>query len=338
MKKIKIIPGIFSALLLGWMGLAFLTGPASGGTLPFSKPEQLVTIPWSNGSNHGVTAQGPEWIVVDSHGHFVLESNLDFDFYDPNGQYLKTLNPMDKSRNFYGFSAMEVLPDGSTLLLARLESPQEQWGKDNFQEHSKPGARLIVLSPEGRVKLDKEELDSSQPHSNYYMEKGVVYSVHDDGSYQILESLDSQSPQDPNFGNFASIAYNLDHWLEHLRKLPVFRSGNKVYHDTKGNTHQIKDAVSFLMGRPFVEGLGPLAVRDGKIYYQAVCDKNQEFINVVFVEDSKKKDYGLVELFRADEDLDAAHGHALFVDQKGNLYEGVAKKDGYRIYEWKYLH
>ncbi|HEY5039232.1 MAG TPA: hypothetical protein VIJ93_09200, partial [bacterium] len=81
--------------------------------------------------------------------------------------------------------------------------------------------------------------------------------------------------------------------------------------------------------------VGPLAERDGKIYYQVVCDKNQDFVNAVFVEDSKRKEYGLVELFHSDEELDMTHGHAVFVDKKGNIFEGVAKKDGYRIYEWK---
>jgi hypothetical protein len=310
---------------------------AQGDALAFSKPERLATLPWADDSNHGIPLAGPEWLVVDGHGRFQLESSLDFDLYAPNGKYLRTLNPIDKSKNFYGFTTMEAMPDGSIALLARLESPQEQWGKDDFEEHTKPGSRLVVLNAEGQAQLDKEVVDPDQPHSNYYLENGVVYSVHDDGTFQILDSIDSKSPKDRDFGNFAAIGYNLDRWLEHLKKLPVFESGDKSYHDTKGALHEIKGAASSLMGRPFVEGIGPLAERNGTIYYQVVCDKNQDFINAVFVEDSKRKAYGLVELFHADEDLDMAHGHTVFVDSKGNIFEGVGKKDGYRIYEWKLL-
>jgi hypothetical protein len=325
------------ALFLGAGGTALGSSRAQGGTLAFSKPERLATLPWAEGSNHGVAPAGPEWLMVDGHGRFYLESNLDFDLYAPNGKYLKTLNPIDKSKNFYGFSAMESLPDGAVGLLARLESAQEQWGKDDYEEHTKPGSRLIVLNGDGQVQVDKELVDPNQPHSNYYLENGVVYSVHDDGTYQALDSADSPAPQDRDFGNFAAIGYNLDRWLEHLKKLPVFESGDKSYHDAKGVVHQIKGAASSLMGLPFVEGTGPLAERDGKIYFQVVCDKNQDFVNAVFVEDSKRKDYGLVQLFHADEDLDMAHGHTVFVDSKGDIFEGVGKKDGYRIYEWKRL-
>ncbi len=190
----------------------------------------------------------------------------------------------------------------------------------------------------GRSGRTRKLVDPDQPHSNYYLENGVIYSVRDDGSYQLLDSVDARSPKDRDFGNYAPIGYNLDRWLEHLKKLPVYQSGDRTYHDAKGAPHEIKGAASSLMGRPFVEGLGPLAERDGTIYYQVVCDKNQDFINAVFVEDSKKRAYGLVELFHSDEDLDMAHGHAVFVDSKGNIYEGVGKKEGYRIYEWKRLN
>jgi hypothetical protein len=333
-RKISLKILLFTLLLGGWQAAALGTSPAQGGTIAFSQPEHLVTLPWGDGSNHGVPPAGPEWLIVDGHSRFHLESNLDFDVYAPNGKYLKTLNPIDKTKNFYGFSTMEALPDGAVALLTRLESPQEQWGKDDFEEHTKPGSRLIVLDSDGKVQVDKELVDPGQPHSNYYLENGVVYSVHDDGTYQ---ALDSQVPKDRDFGNFAAIGYNLDRWLEHLKKLPVYESGDKSYHDAKGVVHEIKGAASSLMGLPFVEGTGPLAERDGKIYFQVVCDKNQDFVNAVFVEDSKKKDYGLVQLFHADEDLDMAHGHTVFVDPKGNIFEGVGKKEGYRIYEWKKL-
>ena len=322
-------------LLAGLWPLSAL--PLRAGTLVFSKPQKLVTLPWSNGSNHGVPLTGAEWLLLDKGGRFILESNLDFDFYSPKGKYLKTLNPVDKSKNFYGFAGMEPFPDGGLLLLQRLESSLEQRNKDNFEEKARPGSRLLILDQEGKVLMDKELVDPRQPHSGYYVENAFVFSVHDDGRYETLESVDSHSSLDPAFGNFATVANSLEKWLEHLKSLPVFHSSNRIYHDTKGNVHEIKGAVTTLMGRNFVEGVGPLAIRDGKVYFQAVCDKNQDFINVVFVEDSKRKDYGLVELFRADEDLDRTHGHALFVDQKGNLYEGVAKKDGYQIYEWNLI-
>ena len=337
MKNSKKNLEVFSTLLVLALGgsPALLALPALGGTLSFSKPERIAVLPWSDGSNHGVPSSGPEWLVVDKQGRLVIESNLDFDVYTSGGKYLQTLQPIDKSKNFYGFAAMESLSDGSVLLLARLETPQEQWGKDNFQEHSKPGARLILLSPDGLVKLDKEEVDPFQPHSNYYLENGVVYSIHDDGTYQTLETLDPKTPQDPIFGDFAAIAPSTEKWLDHVKRLPVFQSGNRSYHDTKGQLHEVKGAVSTLMGQILVEGTGPLAERGGNIYYQVVCDKNQDFINAVFVENIQKRAYGLVDLFHADEELDMSHGHTLFVDSKGNLFEGVGKKDGYRIYEWK---
>jgi len=311
---------------------------ACAGTLLFSKPQLLTTLPWAEASNQGVSPKGPEWLVVDRQGRIILESELDFNIYSPRGKYLQTLQPIDKTKNFYGFSTLETLADGSLLFLARLETPQEQWGKDNFQEHSKPGARVLVLSPDGRVKVDKEVTDPDQPHSNYYSENGVLYSVRDDGSFRILEPAYPKGRADEDFGSFAAIAYSLDRWRGHLKNLPVFRSGNKIYHDTKGQVHEIKGAVSTLMGQNLVEGIGPLAARDGKIFYQVVCDKNQDFINAVFVEDVKRKNYGLVDLLHSDEELDMPHGHAVFIDPKGNIYEGVGKKDGYRVYEWKLLN
>jgi len=324
------------ALFLGILGIVGLNpSAASGGNLEFSTPQKLATLAWSNGSNHGVPSSGPEWLLVDNHGGYFLESDLDFAVYSHGGKYVQTLNPIDKSKNFYGFTTMEALPGGEVALLSRLESPEEQWGKDDYEEHTKPGTRLIVLKADGRISVDKELVDPDQPHSNYYLENGVVYSVHDDGSYLVLDSHDSRDSKDPEFGTFSPVAYNLERWLAHIKGLPVFQSGDKSYHDTKGQLHEIKGASSSLMGRPFVEGLGPLAEKSGKIYYLVVCDKNQDFINAVFVEDTKKKNYALIELMHSDQDLDMAHGHTVFVDEKGNIYEGVGKKDGYRIYEWK---
>lgn len=329
---------LFRLFLLGSLLAEGLASSSWGDTLLFSKPERLATLPWSAGAVHGVPLSGPEWLLVDNRGLFYLESNLDFDLYSPKGNYIQTLNPIDKSKNFYGFADMEVLPDGRIVLLKRLESAQEQWSKDNFEEQTKPGADLLVLDGDGKVQDEKEIVDPQQPHSGYYLENGTVYSAHDDGTYEVLQSVDHRSAKDPSFGNFSAISNSVEKWMDHLRKLPVYGTGNKIYHDTKGGVHVIKGALSYLMGRPFVEGVGPLGTRGGRIYYQVVCDKNQDFINSVFVEDPMRKNYGLVELFHADEDLDVAHGHALFLDHKGNIYEGVAKKDGYEIYEWKLLY
>lgn len=339
MKRLGLKPFLrFVALGLGFAtGSAFFIPPAQAGPLAFSKPLKLATLPWAGSSIHGVPADGVEWLLVDNQGRFVLESNLDFDLYSPRGKYLQTLNPIDKSKNFYGFADMEVLPDGRVLLLKRLESRQEQWSKDNFEEQTKPGASLLVLGSDGKVALEKELVDPGQPHSGYYLENGTVYSTHDDGTFAALESVDPRLPKDSSFGAFSAISNSLEQWMDHVKKLPVYGSGNKFYHDTKGGVHVIKGALSYLMGRPFVEGVGPLGARGGRIYYQVVCDKNQDFINAVFVEDPVRKNYGLVELFHSDEDLDVAHGHALFVDRRGNIYEGVAKKNGYEIYEWKLI-
>ena len=68
-------------LLAGLWPLSAL--PLRAGTLVFSKPQKLVTLPWSNGSNHGVPLTGAEWLLLDKGGRFILESNLDFDFYSP---------------------------------------------------------------------------------------------------------------------------------------------------------------------------------------------------------------------------------------------------------------
>ncbi len=307
----------------------------SSAPIPFGEPQQVATIPWSDGSNQGALSSGPEWLLVGGHGRYYLGSGLDFEVYGPKGRHLKTLHPIDKSSNFFGFNSMEVLPNGSIALLTRLESPQEQWGKDNFEERSKPGARLLILGPEDEVRQDKEWIDPDQPHSAYELQNGTIYSVHDDGSFRTLGSLEGFSPKEGDFSAYAATTYSPDHWLEHLKSLPVFRSGDKSYHDIKGNLHLNKGAVSYLLGLLFVEGAGPLAERGGRIYYKVVLDKNQDFINAVFVEDPKKKEYGLVELLRADQELNASHGHTLFVDGKGDLFEGVAKKDGYRVYEWK---
>jgi hypothetical protein len=137
-------------------------------------------------------------------------------------------------------------------------------------------------------------------------------------------------------GPFAAVA-DVVAWNDHLRALPVFRFQSGYYHDVNGNLHEDKDAKAFLMGRSFVEGLAPLAERNGKIYGQVVGYSPGGFTYGVFVEEPARGKYGFVDLIAADGGLNTAYDHALFVDPKGNLYEGVAQKDGYRIYEWKSL-
>jgi hypothetical protein len=315
-------------------GTARGLSPTQAGTLSFSPPQRLATLPWSNGSNHGIPAKGPGWLMVDNRGRFWLESDLDFNLYAANGRYLQTITPLDKMMNFYGFAAMEALPDGRIVLLERMESRLEQWGKDNYELRSKPGARLVVLKADGKVEMDKEEVDQLQPHSDYYAENGGVYSIHDDGTYQLVDSI-GPPPKDRAFGDFASFAFNPERWQAHLRTLPVFRSESRAYHDINGNLHLDKGANAYLMGHFFVEGTGPLAERNGKIYYQVVCFDRAVFTNSVFVEDTARKGYALVELMASDKNPGRVHDHTLFVDEKGNLFEGVAQRDGYRIYEWK---
>ncbi len=331
----RLLPIVWTAFCLALSGMALGLFPVRAEALSFSKPQRLATLPWCKGSHPGVSTGGVEWMVVDNRGRYWLESDLDFGLYSSNGHYLQTVSPLDKLRNFYGFAAMEALGDGRVLLLERMESLLEQREKDNFELRSKPGARLVVLQANGKVKSEKEEVDPVEPHSDYYLENGGIYAIHDDGTYSLLDNLGS-GVKDGFFENFAAVAFSPTRWNGHVKVLPVFRAESRVTHDAKGNPRVEKDAKFFLMGQPFVEGTAPLAERVGKIYYQVVCYKsNSDFIDSVFVEDSVQKKYALVDLIVPDKNLGVAHDHALFVDRKGNLFEGVAKSDGYRIYEWK---
>jgi hypothetical protein len=303
--------------------------------LSFSTPIRLTTLPWSDKSSHGVPLKGTEWLVVDSRGRFWLEADRVFDLYGPTGHYLQTINPFDESRDFYGFNSMEALRDGRIILLERLESRAEQSAGDNFELRSKPGVRMVVLTPDGKVEMEKEETDPLQPHSNYVLESGNVYGIHNDGTYALLDSIGT-SPSDRAFKHFAAITFSPDSWRNHLKTIPVFRSESRVYHDILGKAHVDKDAQSFLMGHSFVEGAGPVAERGGKIYYRIVCFENGNFADYVFVEDTIRRQYAIVQLIGADKNTGAG-GRTLFVDEKGDLFEGAAKKEGYRIYEWKIL-
>jgi hypothetical protein len=309
---------------------------AQADVLSFFPPKQLTTLLWSDMSEYGVPATGAEWLVVDNQGRFWLEADRDFNLYSPGGHYLKKMNPIDKVKNFYGFDSMEALGDGRVVLLERLESHAEQFAKDNFELRSKPGVHLVVLSGDGKLETDKDLVDPSEPHSNYQLERGDVYSIHDDGTYQLLDTIGSPGI-DKAFSHFASVAFNKDQWLHHLKTIPVFHYKNQVYHDIKGNAHVDIDAKSSLMGQPLVENTAPLAEKDGKIYYRVVCYENSAFANFVFVDDPIQKKYAMIRLIDADQRTGVVYGHALFVDEKGNLFEGVAKRNGYRIYEWKIL-
>ena len=329
----KLLLKSLSAISCLIAGLALGLCVAEAGELPFSAPKHLATISWSNGSNHGVCPGGAEWLVVDDRGRYWLESDLDFRIYSPNGRYLRTVNPFDKKMNFYGFAAMETLPDDRIVLLERMETQAEQRQKLNYENRSQPGVRLVVLKSDGTVEMDKTEVDPRQPHSDYYAEMGNIYGIHDDGTYQLLDSVGS-FPKDRKFDNFAAVD-DPRRWLDHIKTLSIFSCENGYFHDISGRIHAYKDGKSFLLGHPFIEGTGPLAERDGIIYYRVICYPNGKFTHSVFIEDSIRKTYVLLNLVTADDDLEAAHDHALFVDQTGNLFEGVAKKDGYRIYEWE---
>ncbi|HUO57518.1 MAG TPA: hypothetical protein VMV05_05015 [bacterium] len=329
---------LFTVFGLGVLSLIGGMSPLHARTLAYSKPEKCVVLPWASKTRKGVSPQGPEWFLVDlPKDRLYLESGNDFDVFSFQGRYLKTFSPIDKSDNFYGFTSVELTQEGGLALLARLESPLEQRNKDNFEERARPGARLLVLSPDGKVKTDKEVLDPRQPHSSYWLSGGVVYAVHEDGGFQALEKVSEGLLEDRRFGLFASVADNTHRWLSHLEGLPVFHTKSRTYHDVKGHAHEDKGALAFLLGHPYVEGVGAVAERKGRIFFQILSQKDGEFSNAVFVEESGKRNYGLVELVTPDGEMNLAHGLALYVDPKGNLFEGVAQKDGYYVYRWKAL-
>ena len=212
--------------------------------------------------------------------------------------------------------------------------PAEQLAKDNFELRSKPGAYLVVLGSDGNWEVDRELVDPAEPHSTYQLDSGNVYSIHDDGTDRLLDTLDAPRT-DKFFGRFAEIAFNKDRWLKHLKTLAVFHFQDQVYHDVQGNAQLDVNVRSVLMGKALVESTGPLAEREGKFYYQVICYENNDFENYVFVEDSVHQKYALVPLMASDRKVGVAGDHAVFVDEKGNVFEGVVKKDGYHIYEWK---
>ena len=325
---------VFLPILLAGTGLA-VPSSAHSGTLDFSPPKRLAVLPWAGPSQSGVPAKGAEGLVADSQGRILLQNGPTLAVYSALGRYLGTWSPMGSPNDFFGFAAMDVGSGGKLLLLARLESPVEQSNKDNFEERSKPGAQLLVLDKEGKLIADKEYRDEEQPHSFYFLYKEAVYSLHDDGSYRNLDS--PASAPDSRLEDFARTTRTPAVWLEHVKKLPVYRTSDRIYHDIQGGVHTIPAAVAYLMGRPLVEGIGPLGLRKSRTYYQVLCNK-KDFLPAVFVEDFWARQYGLVELIPPDGDLDASPGYTVYVDAKGNVIEGVAKKNGYEIYEWKLLN
>jgi hypothetical protein len=328
LKKFRIIFFAVFGLLLGASG-------AFAGTLAFSAAERLATLPWTTDTQPGIPSNGPDELMVDSRGRYWIEENRDFAVYSPKGHAFQTVSPIAEGKSFFGFSSMEPLADGRVALLERLETPRERQEKINFEVLSKPGADLILLNADGTVDSEKAELDPGQPHSKYFLENGGIYSVHDDGTFTALDTL-GLPLKDKAFETFAAIAGEA-RWNAHVKALPVFSSMNRYYHDVRGKTEVDKNAKYFLLGKPFVDGEAPFAERDGKIYNEVVCYPLGNFTNWVFVEDPAAKAYTLVELITADQDLQPVLDHTLFVDPQGNLYEGVAKDDGYRIYEWKLI-
>lgn len=306
---------------------------ARAGGIPFSGPTTLATLPWTNAAGPGAPISGADWLVADPKIGILLVSGLDFDLFSRSGRWEKTFQPLDPKDNFYGFCAAAVQGDGDLVFLERLESAQEQWGKDNFEMRSKPGVRRVVLDPKGQVLSKTEWTDPTQPHSNYWLLEGGLFAIHDDGTYDVQGTAKTGKPG--SFSLFAQLASTPDHWTAHLRSLPIFHSKDRAYHDIQGKPHEVKEAESYLLGRRYVEGVGPLALRRGRIYYQVVCDTKEGFRNSVFVEDPVHKGFALVELVPSTEDLEGTRKPALYVDVKGDIFEGVAAKEGYRIFEWR---
>ena len=319
-------------------GVLTATAPIWAGPLSFSKPQALAVLSWTNDTSPGAPQEGADWLVVDREGRFLLVSGLDFDLFSKEGKWLRTSQPIDPQANFYGFAGMEAAAKGGTALLVRLESVREQWGKDNFELRTKPGVRRVLLDAGWNIRDEKELVDDLQPHSNYWLLDGAVYAIHDDGSFRKLDPQGKNPATRDPFLAFAQVAFDPGRWLSHLRGLPVFRSKSGSYHDIHGQAHGIPDAASFLLGRRYVEGVGPLAFRRGRIYYRVVCDEKKGFVDSVFVEDPAHKSYCLVELERPEGELTGTKRPAVYVNDHGDIFEGVSKKNGYRIYQWKRLN
>jgi hypothetical protein len=322
-------------LLFSFLTATFVLGPAQAGVIAFSAPQHLATLRWAETPTAGVSTQGVDDLAVDTHGRFWLEEGRTFSLYQPNGRFLQTISPLDEGKSFFGFSSLEALPNGGMALLERSETARERHEKINFEVMSKHGAQLILLDDKGSVTGKKPELDPGQPHSKYVLQNGGIYSVHDDGTFIALDSL-SVPVKDKGLAKFAAMDDEA-RWNAHVKTLPVFQATSRYYHDQADRLQVDKNSKFFLLGKPFVDGEAPLAERGGKIYNEVVCYPKGNFTNWIFVEDPARKAYGLIELITADEDLSAAQDHTVFVDSKGNVVEGVAKDDGYRIYEWKVI-
>src|SRR5277367_3366783 len=120
---------ILTILCLAIGAAAFTSPSVRAGTLSFSAPEKLATLPWSGDSRPGVSGKGAEWLVVDRQGRYWLETDQDFSLFTRKGRYLQTASPLDKRNDYYGFTGMEPLTDGGIALLQRLETLAEQQKK-----------------------------------------------------------------------------------------------------------------------------------------------------------------------------------------------------------------
>ena len=314
---------------------------AQAAPLAFSSTRLLATLPWADDTHTGVSAKGVDNMAVDNQGRFWLQTDRDFTLFSARGKFLETTSPMDPNANFYGFTGMEARPGGGLILLERLETPFEQLEKINIELSSKPGARLIEMDDKGKRLSAKEERDPDQPHSSYVLEDGAVYSLHADGSYTRLANVDQSGAPGPAPDKKILTAFaegaDVERWNEKVKTFPGYHAESRFYHDVFGHLHVDRAAKFTLDGKPFVEGLGPIAERRGLIYYRVSCYPGDQLADWVFVQDPLHGQNTLVGGPVPTEGLNITEDHAFFVDAKGNIYEGVAKRDGFQIYEWKRL-
>jgi hypothetical protein len=324
---------LFVILGLFLVSIALIPPSAQAAPLAFSSTHLLATLSWADETHLGVPAQGVDGLAVDNQGRFWLQTDRDFSLFSPRGKFIETVSPMDPNANFYGFAGMEARPGGGLILLERLETPLEQLEKMNTELNSRPGARLIEMDDKGKRLSAKEEFDPGQPHSSYVLENGEVYSLHEDGTYLRLDPP-GPAPDDKILAVFAEGA-EVARWNRNVKTLPGYHAESRFYHDVFGHLLVDKAAKFTLDGKPFVEGLGPLAERRGLIYYRVCCYPGNQLADWVFVENPLHGQNTLVGGPVLAEGLNLTEDHAFFVDAKGNIYEGVAKRDGFQIYEWK---
>src|SRR5262249_10598499 len=157
---------------------------------------------------------GADRLVADPKTGILLINGMDFDLFSWKGAWKNTFQPLDPKGNFYGLCGAEALANGDLALLVRLESAQEQWGKDNFEMRSKPGVRRVVLDDQGHVLSKNEWADPLQPHSSYWSLEGGLCAVHDDGTFTL--SQDVKGGPSKAVSLFAQATSSPDHWAAHL--------------------------------------------------------------------------------------------------------------------------